>query len=857
MSNVSSVDLDELRKAREELNQEIGVENDPNMYKDYNPNREEESKKESVPETFVEESVPQETISESTENNEENITSNSNDANFSDENDNEEPESSMPSKEEVLDMLLDDSDPVEEPVEDNSSVETSSEEKPAESHSSSEENLGKFDMFAAFEVKENAVSKPQTSELEDIISSETTTERTTNLEKLERELETDNLGEKTEDISEHFETNEPVKFEVIDNLVDLENVLNGFLDDLEKDDEVYENSAESSASDEESTLAGFDIEPTIEDLQDSSEEVNQEDVENSLLAKFDNTDEEDVNPLDEDPDDEDMPYRKDVLGAMMGRTTENSNSTDEETVDESDDETEQETDESEMNFNLDNFEINVDSNLQEALNEPDEEFDSFVKENEETVEDAVEESSEPETKSDSDDFGSKFGSFEINVDGANTDSEDTETLENNEEHEEIVSSDGQETELEEGLEESELTDSEENDKENSEESAESSEESAETSEEAEEEKKEEILDVGVDDINRILGINEEEKPKKQEFVESTEYYDPSKARKKETLENTHFEEPEIITDYSQLREILQRELKESELAEQEKMEEEVVQEVVEEPKVKFPLIEEFKFINEIATDEFKNSNKFSYIMGKNEKGDMVYGNFREHHNLAVFSRNEIVTKSFLNSMILSLCLKNSNYDVNFVLIDSNINSSFEVYNKSSYLFFNRIAKTNKEILDTLIEISKELDARYEKLASAGMGSIDQYNEMTSETQTTPMPNLVIVFNNYTDVSQATYADKINACLYQILKFGRIVGIYMVLTAMVPIETNQVNYNLSSRLSFKSDQNSKYTVGVEDVEFLPDEADAIYFNISKNSAEHIKATTITDSELDLIIKELED
>ena len=36
---VGSVDLDELRKAREELNQEIGVETDPDMYSDYNPNR--------------------------------------------------------------------------------------------------------------------------------------------------------------------------------------------------------------------------------------------------------------------------------------------------------------------------------------------------------------------------------------------------------------------------------------------------------------------------------------------------------------------------------------------------------------------------------------------------------------------------------------------------------------------------------------------------------------------------------------------------------------------------------------------------------------------------------------------------
>jgi len=823
LSNVSSVDLDELRKAREELNQEIGVENDPNMYKDYNPNREEEKKKEPEIEPVVEEQTSKEPVSENLESIEENATSETSDANFSDEETkNAEPENELPSKSEVLDMLLDDSDPepdikTETPSSDESLVEN--EVSKEETHSSSEQNLGKFDMFAAFEVKENAVPKSSNSELETIINSETTTERTTNLENIEKELEADNLGEKSEEVSEPVETNVVSKFETIDNLEDLENMLDGFLDDLEKDDEVYESNSENvetELSEIVSPLAGVDIEPTFDvPSQESSEESELENLETSLIDDLDSTESEEPNPLDEEPE---QPYRKDVLGALMNRKTETDDQTetdDEEPVEEP------ENEESEMNFSANNVGINVDSNLVAAINEPDEDDDANAEISNE-VEEEIENLNQEEIED-------KFSAFEVNVDGENS-----------------------------KLDEASEEDAETPEEINTDVSEEVSEDSAdEQNEESDKETKEEVLDVGVKDIGRILGINEEEQPKKEEFVETTEYFDPSKARKKATVENEAFEEPEIITDYSQLREILQRELKESELAEQEKIEEEIAQEVVEEPAIKYPLIEEFKFINEITTDEFKHSNKFSYIMGKNEKGEMVYGNFREHHNLAVFSRNEIVTKSFLNSLILSLCLKNSSYDVNFVLIDSDINSSFEVYNKSSYLFFNRIAKTNKEILDTLIEISKEVDSRYEKLANAGMGSIDQYNEMTEETQTTPMPNIIIVFNNYTDVSQATYADKINACLYQILKFGRIVGIYMVLTAMVPIETNQVNYNLSSRLSFKSDQNSKYTVGVEGVEFLPDEADAIYFNISKNSTEHIKAPTIADSELDLIIKELED
>ena len=160
MSNVSSVDLDELRKAREELNQEIGVENDPNMYKDYNPNREEEKKKGPEIEPVVEEQTSKEPVSENLESIEEKATSETSDANFSDEETkNAEPENELPSKSEVLDMLLDDSDPepdikTETPSSDESSVEN--EVPKEETHSSSEQNLGKFDMSGQLRGLENA-----------------------------------------------------------------------------------------------------------------------------------------------------------------------------------------------------------------------------------------------------------------------------------------------------------------------------------------------------------------------------------------------------------------------------------------------------------------------------------------------------------------------------------------------------------------------------------------------------------------------------------------------------------------------------------------------------------------------------
>lgn len=315
------------------------------------------------------------------------------------------------------------------------------------------------------------------------------------------------------------------------------------------------------------------------------------------------------------------------------------------------------------------------------------------------------------------------------------------------------------------------------------------------------------------------------------------------------------DDADIITDFSQLKEILQNELKESEVAEKEKIAE--AEAKGKKVKSKYPSIDDFKFIDEIASEEFKESDKFSYILGKNEQNETVFGNFKEHFNLAIFGKNDMVINSLLNSMILSLSLKNSYRDVNFVLLDSNINSLFEVYNKSSYLYFNRIAKTNKEISDVLVEISKEVDVRYEKHAELGVKNIEAYNEAAAAGGFSTLSNIIVVFNNYTSASQATDSEKINACLYQILKFGRNVGVYCVVTAKLPIEFNQVNYNLSSRLSFKSDEDSRYTIGEAGAEDLPEENDALYYNISRGKAEHIKTVSVSEMEQEIIIKDLED
>ena len=755
--NVSGVDLEELQKAREALDKERGVETDPNLYSDYNPNRDKEEQ-------------------ENASGLEENVLDNYDNITNVDTKEADADDVSEENNDETLDQLTSlteetlNSDASEKQPDETDSKNEQSNAQTAES----EENLSKFDIFAAFEVKENA---PQEEAEENIVAAENQND--------ESDLTSEaSVDDKLTDVEIDK------KLEKIDNAEDLENLLNDLLSDIDEEEAELDEKLNNSS---------------LEFESDEGEEILNQIPENST---------EEEKPAEIIAEEERPEKDSNLTGINIEPNFDDVNVTfDEEVQEETENSNDSDLSNDDISENVREIESN--GNPIESIGVVD--FDNKQTENldekEQTEETQPHDEDVIEEKPDED--------VETEIDTDKTEQTEELIAEEPEETENVVSED-------------EETSEEKN--EADEESDESNEKDESASTDNESGVNDYILSLNEDNIDSLLGKGKEPEP----------VTIPNK-NPVQTVENASAQDTEVITDYSQLRDIFQQQLKESEVIDTDEFKK----------KFEYKNIDEFKFIDEIASDGFKQADKFSYILGRNEKNEMIYGNFKEHNNLAVFGKNDSVINSFLNSMILSLCLKNSIQDVNFVLLDSDINSLFDVYNKSSYLYFNRIAKTNKEILDTLIEVSKEVDARYEKFAKIGVKNIEAYNEIVVENSLEAMPQVVLVFNNYTSASQATNHDRINACLYQILKYGRIAGIYAVVAAKLPIDVNQINYSLSSRISFKSDEDSTYTVGDEGVEFLPSENDAIYYNIASNKSEHIKCATVSDIELDIIIKDLED
>lgn len=272
----------------------------------------------------------------------------------------------------------------------------------------------------------------------------------------------------------------------------------------------------------------------------------------------------------------------------------------------------------------------------------------------------------------------------------------------------------------------------------------------------------------------------------------------------------------------------------------------------------YKAIEPFKFIDIMATEEFKDTDNFSYLLGKNEDGNLVFGNIKDTCGTAYFTRSQENVFSGFSSILISLLLKNSPDNMQFVVCDAMFDSDFDVFENSSYMYFNRVAKNNREIVDTLLELSKEIETRYNNLVFAGVKSIGAYNMQAEERGTEKMPYIVLFLNNYAKMAQFLDNERINTCLYNILKFGRIAGVYVMLASAGEIERNEINFNLPTRVAYKTDDEleSVTALGFKGAENLSDDQDFLYSTVFDEKFTHLKVASLTKKEVELIIENLE-
>ena len=85
------------------------------------------------------------------------------------------------------------------------------------------------------------------------------------------------------------------------------------------------------------------------------------------------------------------------------------------------------------------------------------------------------------------------------------------------------------------------------------------------------------------------------------------------------------------------------------------------------------------------------------------------------------------------------------------------------------------------------------------------------------------------------------------------------GLYLIVVANTAITSEEINYNLPTRLSFKTDDvnRSLTTLGYAGAESLPSSDDVLYSSVLAESTMHLKVASLTKPEIELLIENIED